>query len=303
MVKSVDQLNFLLVIIACIVAHIVPVEALVVSYAFLGPAHYLTEISWLHDRQYFTTQKYDYVILLPLAVVLPLLYDPHNILLMITFFLAICMAFTANWQYRLGVSLFVTAAFIILNSATSSIYFFLMLPTLVHVFVFTLLFVLLGALRNNSAYGYLTIGMMVIAGMSFFVDIPLPLLHTQYGMDNITYIQGIYQSFFELIDVDYQQAATQKIIGFVGFAYTYHYLNWFSKTNIIGWNQISSTRLAVIALLYIGSIALYLYDYALGFKALLILSVMHVILEFPLNGLSVMQIGKILKAKLVARSV
>ena len=28
------------------------------AYAFLGPLHYLTEISWLHDRQYFAKGKF-----------------------------------------------------------------------------------------------------------------------------------------------------------------------------------------------------------------------------------------------------
>src|SRR6185369_6487797 len=33
---------------------------------------------------------------------------------------------------------------------------------------------------------------------------------------------------------------------FLGFAYTYHYLNWFSKTGIIGWHRIGRGRGAAI---------------------------------------------------------
>ncbi len=34
-------------------AYLVPFELLLLAYVVLGPAHYLTEISWLHDRKYF----------------------------------------------------------------------------------------------------------------------------------------------------------------------------------------------------------------------------------------------------------
>ena len=47
-----------------------PFETFLFAYAFLGPLHYLTEISWLHDRQYFSKGKYDFTFLLIIGVVL-----------------------------------------------------------------------------------------------------------------------------------------------------------------------------------------------------------------------------------------
>ena len=44
---------------SCIAAFIMPFEVFLFAYAFMGPLHYLTEISWLHDRQYFAKGKYD----------------------------------------------------------------------------------------------------------------------------------------------------------------------------------------------------------------------------------------------------
>ena len=38
------------------------------AYAVLGPEHYLTEISWLHKRGYFTRGKYDFLLLGGLAL-------------------------------------------------------------------------------------------------------------------------------------------------------------------------------------------------------------------------------------------
>ena len=35
------------------ITYLVPFELLLLSYVVLGPAHYFTEISWLHDRKYF----------------------------------------------------------------------------------------------------------------------------------------------------------------------------------------------------------------------------------------------------------
>ncbi|HXC03890.1 MAG TPA: hypothetical protein VNZ86_04010, partial [Bacteroidia bacterium] len=68
--------------------------------------------------------------------------------------------------------------------------------------------------------------------------------------------------------------------------YTYHYLNWFSKTTVIQWHKISKLRMGIIAALWAVSVALYRYDYKVGFNWLFLLSVMHVFLEFPLNHTS-----------------
>lgn len=57
MKPTADQINYLnvgLMIVSCLVAYVIPFELFLFSYAVLGPLHYLTEISWLHDRGYFT---------------------------------------------------------------------------------------------------------------------------------------------------------------------------------------------------------------------------------------------------------
>jgi hypothetical protein len=67
------------------------------------------------------------------------------------------------------------------------------------------------------------------------------------------------------------------------FAYTYHYLNWFIKTRIIGWATMSRQTTVLIIFLWLISLSLYAYNYLLGMALLALLSVLHVILEFPLN--------------------
>src|SRR5438105_15288845 len=57
---TTDQVNYLnlgLMIVSCVLAYIIPFELFLFSYAVLGPLHYLTEISWLHDRKYFVEAK------------------------------------------------------------------------------------------------------------------------------------------------------------------------------------------------------------------------------------------------------
>jgi len=48
-----DAIHLGLMLLALAVAYVLPFELLLLSYAILGPVHYLTEISWLHDRKYF----------------------------------------------------------------------------------------------------------------------------------------------------------------------------------------------------------------------------------------------------------
>jgi hypothetical protein len=82
------------------------------------------------------------------------------------------------------------------------------------------------------------------------------------------------------------------VMRFVAFAYTYHYLNWFSKTSIIKWHETTKTRMAVVGLLWAGAVGVYAWDYRLGFQVLFTLSALHVLLGFPLNHVSFVGIAK-----------
>lgn len=48
--------HILVILLCCVAAHVAPVPTLVLSYVVLGPGHYLTELSWLHDRGYFVAR-------------------------------------------------------------------------------------------------------------------------------------------------------------------------------------------------------------------------------------------------------
>src|SRR6202008_4314779 len=63
-----------------------------------------------------------------------------------------------------------------------------------------------------------------------------------------------------------------RLTGLLAFVYTYHYLNWFIKADVIRWTDIPPARLALVAIISAASTALYFYDYALGFSVVLAIS-------------------------------
>ena len=90
---------------------------------------------------------------------------------------------------------------------------------------------------------------------------------------------------------------------FIAFAYTYHYLNWFSKTSIIKWHLVDRRYLIATLAIWITSIVVYAYDYHTGLKLLFFLSFLHVFLEFPLNIKTFVEIGKEVKGFIFKKNI
>ncbi len=82
------------------------------------------------------------------------------------------------------------------------------------------------------------------------------------------------------------------LMRFIAFAYTYHYLNWFSKTELIMWHKIPKARFMLVIILWVTSLILYRINYPIGLRWLYFLSFCHVLLEFPLNMVSIAGIFK-----------
>ena len=55
--RRIDATHLALMLLALGVSYLVPFELLLFAYVVLGPAHYTTEISWLHDRKYFLPHR------------------------------------------------------------------------------------------------------------------------------------------------------------------------------------------------------------------------------------------------------
>jgi hypothetical protein len=88
-----------------------------------------------------------------------------------------------------------------------------------------------------------------------------------------------------------------SIQSFIAFAYTYHYLNWFSKTGVIGWHRVPRGRLLASVGGWLAAVGLYAYDYLVGLTVLLFLSLLHVFLEFPLNHRMLSELAGLVSGK------
>jgi hypothetical protein len=161
---------------------------------------------------------------------------------------------------------------------------------------------LYGVLKEKSFSGFLSIIVLLICAVSFFVIQPVGLNHPV-----TEYVKNSYKMFdllnFHLINtfhLDHLSNVSDVFVAnsgfvimrFIAFAYTYHYLNWFSKTSVIKWHQVPKRTVAIIIGVWLLSAGLYIYDYNLGLTALFFLSFLHVFLEFPLNVVSLTGIGK-----------
>src|SRR6476646_132806 len=67
--RATDAVHLGLMCAALGITYLVPFELLLLSYVVLGPAHYFTEISWLHDRKYFLPHRSIPIALAGLAVI------------------------------------------------------------------------------------------------------------------------------------------------------------------------------------------------------------------------------------------
>lgn len=424
-----DKINFSnigLMLITAVCAYFYPFETFLLAYAYLGPLHYLTEISWLHDRNYFSKGKYDFLVLLIVGVLLSLaafskdfgmnleLYDQFiqanmfDKLLVFALFSSVLFAFVKNLIIKI-VSILFLFVFIsgwlspenaALQSENTAVFALTSLvPTLIHVYLFTGLFMLFGALKSRSKSGlWQMVGFILIPVVLIFV-VPVNVNKTkisEYGrkahyadgngffstnvsiLDHFQWIQDpvftnedfllflkkqnftklnkqynfISESNYKvlldslskikkeayiikkqsvnsncpvdnlllLVDKEgvlaeyrerplpskkmsgfsiekygslvYSSTIGIMLMRFIAFAYLYHYLNWFSKTEIIRWHQVPKIRFIAIIVIWLAASIFYAYDYSLGLSLLFFLSFTHVLLEFPLNIVSIVGIGK-----------
>ena len=314
--ERVDLVNIGLIFIALVLAYVLPFSSFLIAYAVLGPLHYLTEINWLHDRSYFTVKKYTwlavaalvvFIITVPkLAAYIGIMSDgwsrdimyfldslSNPLFILILWVAVVLILIPSAWQkvvLLIGVFFFVLAkmfpSYVVIVGA--------MLPTVVHVYLFTILFMLYGAAKAESVIGLAgALMVLMVPLLIYLVDVDKSFYNisdwtkddfvgAKFHMVNLELAQllGVAdgKSFF------FYGKWELKMQRFIAFAYIYHYLNWFSKTTIIGWHKgLIGKRIWLVASLWSVFMLLFYLDYRLGFYSALGLSFLHVILEFPLN--------------------
>jgi len=299
-----DVCHFALMLAAVGLSYLLPFELVLLSYVILGPAHYLTEISWLHDRSYFLPHRGVALTLVVAAIALSFLESPFWYGVAVWVALVVCAALAATRTALQAMLLLMAAAAVTLFFANRTNGFAIvgvLLPTLIHVSLFTLVFMTLGAARSRSPIqfglvaAYLAAIVLILAlPPSAATVIPSLASFAQQSFGNVPQALG-YALGIPHLKLD------ARLTGLLSFVYTYHYLNWFIKAEVIRWADVPKARLAAVAAASLGATALYFYDYKIGFAVLLGLSLTHVLLEFPLNTLSLRQLGALAGESLARR--
>ncbi len=338
-VTQINYLNIVLMGIATVLAFIIPFELFLFSYILFGPLHYLTEMAWLHQRKYFIDDSRAWWLLVLCGVGLIIFYLADFVMLnnegikqlfttqraselsslfrnwtlnfvLLAFIIAIVLALTRDKWWRLLLICLLTATLIVLNPYRQFLIILaILIPTIIHTFMFMAAFIIFGALKSKSTSGYLSVLVFILCSISFFV--------TPWGLEgytiNPTVLENLQEGFFlslndilgslsghhfNSIEETLYSPWGIRIQQFIAFSYTYHYLNWFSKTNIINWHQMPRKWLVSILVLWVVFVSLYLVDFKIGIAAIFLLSMLHVFLEFPLNYHSILGIGNNLYSRI-----
>ena len=320
--NQINYLNAGLMIASCLAAFVYPFELFLFSYAVLGPLHYVTEISWLHERNYFTAGQpakrsprahFGWLALVVVTmgaliagfIAAEKLGTPIDPRFEITlFYLVFVTALLAAVIRQPGARamVLVTAA-VLLGLLSLSRYYVIVaffIVTIVHVLIFTAAFVLHGALKGRSISGLVSLAVFLACTASFFLYTPPGHVASDYVRQSYRSFNALNAELIKLLGLGsgtsaveiYESPTGFMVMRLIAFAYAYHYLNWFSKTSIIRWHQVPKRRTFAMILIWLGALALYAYDYDSGMAALYFLSILHVMLEFPLNHLTFVGIGK-----------
>jgi hypothetical protein len=295
--RTLDTVHLGLMLLALALAYLVPFELLLFAYVVLGPAHYATEISWLHDRSYFMPHRAVALVLAAAAIVLGFIDSASWSGFTIWSAFVICALIATTSTGLQAAILFAGAAGLTLIMYANAPWLGvigILLPTLIHVSLFTLVFMTLGALRSRSTFQG-TLVVVYIAAIVLIVIAP-PTAATAIPAFAATakdYFGNVAPALSHVLRIR-GLSLDGRLTGLLAFVYSYHYLNWFIKAEVIRWNAMPRSRLALVAGVSAASTALYFYDYAIGFAVLLAFSLVHVVLEFPLDALAVRQLGEAL---------
>ena len=151
--RSNDAIHLGLMLFALAAAYLVPFELLLLAYVVLGPAHYFTEISWLHDRSYYLPHRGIAAALAALAIGAVLIDNAAWFGFAMAGALVLCAIIAATTTAAEGTLLLMVALILglaMLSSDHSFAVLGILIPTLIHVSLFTLVFMILGAWRAGS---------------------------------------------------------------------------------------------------------------------------------------------------------
>ena len=173
LLRNQQLANLIAIVASGLLSWAAPLQVFVLAYVFLGPLHYLTEIAWLDKKNFYHESPRQGLLYFFLALVLCagfyvgqyLHLDLGAYLVLIALILALRCLLPKK---RLVFMIVLAASLFLLVAPTYAFFFLVLVPTFVHVYIFTLVFMMVGTLREGSLVGF--------AGIVAMLLIPLCLL-------------------------------------------------------------------------------------------------------------------------------
>jgi hypothetical protein len=289
--SHLDRLNYVnigLMLGSAALACVLPFEVFLAAYAILGPLHYLTQISWLHDRGYFTTGRWDWVPLALLGVVSLEAAYGHRVGWHGSSFAALALGVVAAFVANPAVKIATLVTCVALAGPVhewfpARLFFGVLLTTVVHVYLFTGLFILAGSMKSRSRSGYASLAVYLACGIGLLLAQPHDLSTVGVRDPEPRFLRrgrrrdGAARARERRASGDRRDRTLPRVRVHVSLP------ELVLETGIIRWHEISGARMAGIGR-WLASVGLYAYDYAIGLAALFFLSIVHVFLEFPLDA-------------------
>lgn len=315
--NNIDNTNSVLVLGAFALAIIIPFELFLFAYAILGPIHYLSEIAWLDKKNFFlksSSRRNFFVAMATFVAILIFIkfYSDNffqvefsekyiNNYISILTFITFCGAGILCFQSSFIKIFLLFLGVIFVASIFQYVFFYevfcsVLLTTVIHVWLFTAIFMLNGAIASKSTYGFITFVIFLVCSFAlFFIQNThyeiSNFVHNILSLKNFTSMNNVISNIFSLKQRN-DLGGNNNVQSFIAFAYTYHYLNWFFKAEIIKWHKLPRQKMLFVCGFYLVILVFYAIDYRLGFFVTFFLSIAHVFLEFPLNFLSFRDLKK-----------
>ena len=290
--------NFIALILSAVAATLAPLQTFIFVYAFVGPFHYLTEIAWLRKKEFYFGGG---------------LVSPRVFVVVAS---ALCLAASVDMVIHRGITGYAVGLLLVLSLSARvknpsvllaalvagycakflvhGLVLFLaaILPTVVHVYVFTVLFIVSGLVRSSerpmlawvNPLLLLAMPVLLLRGSWSYLAPGSYWVHAEAGFSELhRYLAGLLGANLHPGMTMMTDPAATGVMRVLAFIYMYHYLNWFAKTELLKWHLVSRRSWVTILALYGLSIGCYLYSFVLGFYIVNFLSLLHVLLELPLN--------------------
>lgn len=309
-VEYLDQVNLMLIIFSALFAVFFPFQTFVLAFLVIGPIHYLTETQWLGQKNFFLTNR-RWGLALPLFAILVLtfnqleqsaLFGPQwtsffdlwsNSFIYLALIASIVFVFVPGKKYKVIVMVVAAGLLLVFNELRFyHIFIGILLPTIIHVYFFTILFMIYGWKKGKTATGLLNIILLLLSPLLIIQPLSDFSIHsdffkTVYLETGFFGLNTMLADWFNLGSPDtagISATTTLRIQSFLAFIYLYHYLNWFSKTSLIKWHKAVKKNTTVgMAAIWLLIVILYFINFKLGLLIAVFFSYIHVFLEFPLN--------------------